>query len=216
MKTILCYGDSNTFGFDSTTGGRIPYGMRWPNVLQQQLGGGYHVIEEGINGRTAAEDDPTDDRPEVKNGKKGLVFCLRSHFPLDLVILMLGTNDLKERFFTTAGQVARNVGDLVDLTRQELAGSQDREPEILIAAPMPLGDSIESSPFCAVFGGRKALAPSIELARALRGEAERKSCRFFDAGAVAKPNPVDSVHFSREGHRVFGEAVAREVLKILG
>lgn len=216
MKTILCYGDSNTWGFDFTTGGRIPYGLRWPNILQRRLGDGYRVVDEGVNGRTTAEDDPTDDFPEVKNGKKGLIYSLRSHCPLNLVILMLGTNDLKTGFFSGVDRIARNVGDLTDLARSELGAMQGREPDILIAAPMPLGETIESSPFCGVFGGKRALAPSVELASALRREAERKVCYFLDAGAVAKPNPTDAVHFSREGHRLFAEAVEQEVRKILG
>ncbi len=214
MKTILCYGDSNTWGFNHETQGRFPYGARWPNVLQERLGSRFHVIEEGLNGRTAAKDDPDDECPQARNGRRYLIPCLDSHDPIDLIILMLGTNDLKEKFFTTVGEIADNVGILAERSREELAGRQGYEPEILLVAPMPVGSTIETSVFGGEFGGRKAIPPSIELADALRKTAERLSCYFLDASQIAQPNEDDAIHFTREGHRRFGTAVARKVREI--
>jgi lysophospholipase L1-like esterase len=215
VKNILCYGDSNTWGIDYTTGGRVPFPERWPNVLQQELGSSYHVIEEGMNGRTTVYDDPLDDCPEAKNGKKSLIPCLRSHFPLDMVILMLGTNDLKLQFFVDVDSIADHIGELVTMTREELQVRQGSVPPVMIVAPMPLGPTIESSSFCSAFGGKKALAPSIELASVLGKKAKDLSCSFIDAGKIAQPNTVDAVHFTKKGHHTFALAVAKEVRDLL-
>ena len=213
MKTILCYGDSNTWGFNYQ-GGRFPPEERWPDVMQRELGEDFYVVAEGLNGRTAGHDDPDDDCSEAKNGRRFLIPCLRSHFPLDLVILMLGTNDLKVRFFTTVDKVAEDVGTLAGMARTELRDLQGYEPEILLVAPMAIGDGIEHSVFRDVFGGRRAVRPSAELADALRRIAGRNSCHFLNAAEIAEPNPVDAVHFTREGHRLFGTRAARKVKEI--
>ena len=98
MKHILCYGDSNTFGTDPVRGGRHPYEVRWTGALQRLLGGNYRVIEEGCGGRTTVFEDQLS---YGRNGLKTLVPCIASHNPLDLIIIMLGTNDLKKRFQAT-------------------------------------------------------------------------------------------------------------------
>jgi lysophospholipase L1-like esterase len=99
MKTILCYGDSNTWGYIPGTGERYASHVRWPGVLQNALGNGYVIIEEGLCGRTTVWDDPIE---EYRSGKEYLIPCLKSHAPLDLVVLMLGSNDLKMRFAAPA------------------------------------------------------------------------------------------------------------------
>jgi lysophospholipase L1-like esterase len=119
MTTILCYGDSNTWGYTPGTGKRYERHERWTGVLQQSLGNSAIVIEEGLNGRTTVLDDPT--KP-FRNGKDYLIPCLDSHAPLDLVILMLGTNDLKHRFGMSALDIGRNVATLLDMIRQSTCG----------------------------------------------------------------------------------------------
>lgn len=214
MKTILCYGDSNTWGFNYRTGGRFSLEERWPNIMQQQLGGGFHVIEEGLNGRTAGHDGPDDDLPESRNGRKALISCLRSHYPLDLVLIMLGTNDLKAKFSMTADGIAKDVSVLVKMARKDLFLHQGYEPKILLAAPVLIAPSIEASPFWEEFGGKRALPTSAALADALRRTAERCSCSFFNAAESAEANPIDAIHLSRESHRSFGMAVAQKVREI--
>ena len=98
MKTILCYGDSNTYGLKPDSSQRYPRDVRWTGILQKKLGEDYYVIEEGLSGRTTLWDDPIE---EHKNGKTYLLPCLESHSPINLVVLMLGTNDLKTRFSLT-------------------------------------------------------------------------------------------------------------------
>mgnify|MGYP001272416558 CR=1 FL=1 len=113
MRTILCYGDSNTHG--QIPGGtpldRYTLLQRWPGVLARELGKGWHIIEEGLSGRTTVHDDPIEGA--LKNGRTYLRPCLMSHAPLDLVIIMLGTNDLKARFSQPASEVAMGIGCLI-------------------------------------------------------------------------------------------------------
>lgn len=211
MKTILCYGDSNTWGLDYRTGGRYPFEERWTTILQRRLGDGFQVVAEGLNGRTAGKDDPGDEDPEAKNGRRYLIPCLRSHCPVDLMVLMLGTNDLKTRFFTAVDDVAEDIGTLIQMTRRELGAFQGYRPKILLVAPMAVGDTIETSVFREEFGGKKAIAPSVELAGALRRVAAGVPCDFLNAAEITEPNEVDAIHFSPEGHEKFGEAVAEWV-----
>ena len=102
MKTILAFGDSLTWGYNASTGMRMDYEDRWPNVLAHGLKSKARVIEEGMNGRTTVFDDPTAE--ENRNGSVGLPIALKTHQPLDLVIIMLGTNDLKHNRGRTLAQ----------------------------------------------------------------------------------------------------------------
>src|SRR5262245_41824824 len=107
--SVLCYGDSNTWGFVPGTGARYALDVRWPGVLREQLGPEYWVIEEGLNGRTTVWEDP-----EVagRNGQQYLPPCLQTHRPLDAVILFLGLNDLKTKFGATAETIAEGLAAL--------------------------------------------------------------------------------------------------------
>ncbi len=109
MKTILCYGDSNTYGYDPVSGGRFDHNIRWPGVLRNDLGDGWWVIEEGCGGRTTVWEDPIE---RHKDGSAYLPACLHSHGPLDLIVIMLGTNDLKQaRRDSPGGGGAREAGE---------------------------------------------------------------------------------------------------------
>ena len=121
MKTILCYGDSNTWGYDPQKGGRYPKPIRWTSVLQETLGKNFDIIAEGLNGRTTVWDDPVEG--EHRNGKKYLLPCLHTHKPIDLVILFLGSNDLKYRFSVTSEDIAKSVLSLVNIIKK---AKQDR------------------------------------------------------------------------------------------
>jgi lysophospholipase L1-like esterase len=134
-KTVLCYGDSNTWGYNPKTGQRYGRDERWPGVLRKELGQGYLVVEEGLNGRTTVWDDPIEGH---KNGKTYLIPCLETHKPIDLVIVMLGTNDLKMRFSVSAFDIANGAGVLVDIVQKSAAGPQDKAPEVLLLAPPPV------------------------------------------------------------------------------
>src|SRR5215217_6037211 len=115
MKTIVCYGDSNTWGSDPVTRGRFAPDVRWTGVLLQELGAGYRVIEEGLGGRTTIVDDPIS---PFRNGRDYLIPCLESHRPFDLVTIMLGTNDLKHRFNGSASDIAESAALLAAMARR--------------------------------------------------------------------------------------------------
>ena len=206
-KTILCYGDSNTWGWNPATESRYARDERWPGVLRQELDGGYLVIEEGLNGRTTVWDDPIEG---YKNGKEYLIPCLETHKPLDLVIIMLGTNDLKARFSLPACDVAAGAGVLVDIVQRSETGRGESAPAVLLIAPPPLG---VLSDFAEMFGG--GALKSQGLGKHYRLVAEERGCYFFDAAEAIVSSDLDGIHLNADEQRKLGQAVASIVRKIL-
>jgi lysophospholipase L1-like esterase len=210
MRTILCYGDSNTHGASPTDLRRHPRDVRWPGVLRAELGDGYEVIEEGLGGRTTVWDAPF---TEGRNGAEYLQPCLWSHAPLDLVIVMLGTNDLKSAYGLSAPEIASGAGRLIDLARQSLAGPGDTPPRVLLVAPVPLGEMTERSE---LWGFGDARQVSLELGRLYAVLAATKGTAFLDAGSVCEVSPDDGVHLDAEAHGRLGRAMATKVREVLG
>lgn len=208
MKTVLCYGDSNTWGYDPATEGRFARDVRWPGVLRNELGDGYWVIEEGLGGRTTVWDDPIEG---YKNGKEYLTPCLHTHKPLDLVIIMLGTNDLKKRFSVSAFDIANGAGVLVKMVRQSECGPDGGAPPVLLLAPPPLATL---TGFAQMFEGAEPKA-SLFAEQYARVAAEQ-GCAFFDTGTVIVSSELDGIHFEAGEHAKLGRAVAGEVGKLLG
>jgi lysophospholipase L1-like esterase len=208
MRTVLCYGDSNTWGYEPATGERFPEDVRWPGVLARELGNGFRVIEEALNGRTTVREDPVE---EYKNGKDYLRPCLESHAPLDLVIVALGLNDLKARFFASASDAADGAGVLVSIAQRSGAGPDGGSPAVLLVAPPPVGLLTE---LAQMFAG--AEEKSEEFSRQYRRVAEKYGCRLLDAGDVARASDRDGIHLEPDEHRKLGEAVAASVKESLG
>ncbi|MCB9159205.1 MAG: SGNH/GDSL hydrolase family protein [Caldilineaceae bacterium] len=207
MKTILCFGDSNTWGSDPAGGPRFDLHTRWPGVLRDQLGDGYWVIEEGQRGRTTVWDDPIEG---YKNGKDYLIPCLYSHQPLDLVIILLGTNDLKMRFSVPAFDIANSAGVLVDVVQKSDAGRDNAPPPVLLIAPPPVA---KLTGFAQMFAGaeEKSRLLGAEYARV----AQEKGCAFLDAGTVIRSSDLDGIHFAPGEHKKLGDAVAARVRDLL-
>lgn len=213
MKNVLCYGDSNTHGYDGVTGKRFPWGVRWTSLVQETLReDGVRIIEEGQNGRTTVWDDPIEG---MKNGLKYLIPCLESHSPLDVVVLMLGTNDIKQRFSLTAADVAAGAEKLVKTIKMYFRENQEPVPEILLVSPLKIREEILSHQFSPMFGGERAVQISNELADYYREAARRQGCAFLDAAAVTLPCAEDSVHLDLEGHRALAGAVTKKLREIL-
>jgi lysophospholipase L1-like esterase len=208
MKTILCYGDSNTWGYNPADGSRFPRDVRWPGVLRQELGAGYEVIEEGLGGRTTVFDDPIYD---YRNGKEYLIPCLYSHAPLDLVVIMLGTNDLQQRFGRSAADIAAGAGVLVGIALRGDAGSGGGAPRVLLVAPPPLG-SLPVDDAEILEGGE---AKSRRFAQQYRRVAASWGCAFLDAGEIITASDLDGVHFEASQHKKLGRAVAELVRQLL-
>jgi len=208
MKTILCYGDSNTWGYIPGTGNRYPRQVRWPGVLQNLLGEKFHVIEEGLNGRTTVMDDPT---RIAKNGLPYLRPCLDSHAPIDLVVLMLGTNDTKHRFGLSAFDISEGVAMLVNIIQQSAAGLNNRAPAILLVSPVVLDPAPEKSD---LFEG--AAQKSRELAGHMENVAKANRCAFLDASLHTGVSPIDGIHLDEEGHQALGHAIAQKIQHLVG
>ena len=202
MKRILCWGDSNTWGYVPEDGMRYGPGVRWTSRLQEILGRKWEVIEEGLNGRTLATDDPL--RP-LRNGRDALMISLLSHRPIDLLILMLGTNDVKQRMRLEPSEIGAHLKDIIRELR-ELDFSPYQVPRrILIIAPAILG------PFplgtdCEDFLG--AEEKSRALPEIFQNIAQLLGCEYFDVNSVAKVSPVDGLHLDRSGHFALAEAIA--------
>ena len=209
QKNILCFGDSNTWGFPPDCGARYDRQTRWPGVLQQQLGEDYYVIEEGLPGRNTVWDDPVEGD---KNGLKQLVPLIHSHMPLDLLIIMLGTNDFKNRFSVSPLDISWSIGRLVKAARECGHPLLGEAPEVLVICPPPLAD-LSKSPFAGILVG--AEEKSRQLASVLEAFCEDNQIRMFDAGSVVQTSPVDGVHWEKEEHRKLGVAVAAQVQAIL-
>ena len=207
MKTVLCFGDSNTWGWNPATQARYARGDRWPGVLRSELGDGYEVIEEGQNGRTTVWNDPIEG---YRNGREYLIPCLPSHAPINLVIIMLGTNDLKVRFSLSAYDIASGAGVLVDIVQRSDAGVDGGPPLVLLVAPPPLGRLTE---FADMFGG--AVPKSRKFSEQFRRVADECGCALLDASQVIVSSGLDGVHFEAGEHRKLGHAVAQSVVEIL-
>ena len=210
MKTyqILCYGDSNTWGYMPVVAQRYPRPIRWTGVMAEQLGSRFHIIEEGQNGRTTVWDDPLEGD---KNGLRYLPACLDSHKPLDMVILMLGTNDLKARFSLTALDIALGVDRLVQVIQKFGCGVDGQAPAILLAAPPPINPQDDWG--AEMFRGGQE--KSLHLARRYAEMAEKSGCEFFDVSQFIAVDPADGVHYSESSHRLLGQAMAERVLSIV-
>ncbi|MCW1920527.1 SGNH/GDSL hydrolase family protein [Rhodobacter sp. KR11] len=210
MRTVLCFGDSNTYGQIPGRGplDRFGWDQRWPGVMQAELGPGWHIIEEGLSGRTTVRDDPIEG--EHKNGRRYLKPCLQSHAPVDLVILMLGTNDLKRRFSQPASEVAMGIGCLVHDTKELMPGRGGHVPEIMIVAPPPMLEDLRE--WASIFDG--APEKSHRLGLEFEVMADSLEVHFFDAATVCACDPADGFHLGASAHAALGQALAREVQAI--
>ncbi len=211
MKQILCFGDSNTFGTDPINGGRHPWPVRWPGALQQLLGPDYRIIEEGLGGRTTVFDDPIE---PGRCGLQALPVCLGSHRPLDLVAVMLGTNDLKSRFHLTTRDLGQAMGTLLQALFSYPFGPVYPTPKVLLISPIRVLDTIEESPYGCFTAD--AAERSGHFAEAYRPVAEQFGCAFFDAASVAGPSARDSLHMEAEAHARLAQALAGVIPTLVG
>jgi lysophospholipase L1-like esterase len=212
MKTILCFGDSNTWGMapmtSLTSSIRHALADRWPSVLQERLGPSFQVIAEGLNGRTTVFDDPIDGAH--KNGRTYLLPCLESHAPLDAVIIMLGTNDLQSRFDLAPHDIAAGASQLVRMISSDVRGQNGLRPRVLLVSPPRIGPL---RLFADVYAG--ASEKSGYLSRHYRTVAETLDCAFLDAAEHAQASATDGIHLEAPEQRALGRAIAAEIRQVL-
>ncbi|MBL8791582.1 MAG: SGNH/GDSL hydrolase family protein [Rhizobiales bacterium] len=210
MKSILAFGDSLTWGFEAGTFKRHPFESRWPNVLAAGLGAKARVIEEGMNGRTTVFPDPVCDAE--RNGAVALPILLESHHPLDLVIIMLGTNDIKYANRCRAFDAAMGMQRLVGLVKNHDYNADYVPPQILLVSPPHLVKT-DDEWFNDLWG--HATAESKLFARHYNRVADENECHFFDAASVAVADKTDGGHLDAANTRKIGEGLVPVVKKIL-
>lgn len=212
-KHILCFGDSNTHGYcaepwDTEDGGsRFTENERWTCLLQKALGDEYLVIEEGLGGRTTAFRDPA---TEGLSGLDYIYPCMKSHAPLDLVIVMLGTNDTKERFSANAAFIGACMERLVKKIKQTNAWD-GKEPNVLVIAPPHLLENFD----CVAMGGYSCVVKSREVAKYYEQICKNQSCAFLDAEGIAEFNKTDATHLTKKGHAALAAKLAEIVPTLL-
>jgi lysophospholipase L1-like esterase len=210
-KTLVAYGDSNTWGAATRPrpDGRYGPEERWPGVLQRILGHDWRVIEEGLNGRTTVHADPVEG--EWLNGADYLLPCLKSHAPVDLVVIALGANDLKARFAVTAADIAFSLGRLVEIARSSGTGRNGGGPSVIVVAPPPIPDYRSGFPdWRLMFDG--APAKSRALGPLAAAVAQENGVGFIDAGRHITVSNADGLHLDPEAHATLGKVIADFVL----
>jgi lysophospholipase L1-like esterase len=219
VKRILVYGDSNTWGYIPIESGpteRYAADVRWPGVMQAELGEGYEVIEEGLSARTTDIPDPT--LPHISgaglDGSAALSPTIASHLPLNLVVIMLGTNDVKAQFERSPFRIGLGMGKLVDIVNQTGSGvgTDYPTPEVLVLAPPPLGDLFPEGRAERFAGG---VEKTQELPQHYEAIANAAGAEFLDVGTLTETDGIDGVHFSAEAHEEIGRGVAERVQSML-
>ena len=199
MAVVMCFGDSNTHGtppiVDVSRYDRFAKGIRWPTLLKAA-----EVIEEGLPGRVTAQDDPI--MGAHMNGQIGLKAALESHGPIDILIIMLSTNDVKARFNATAETVACGIASLLDIAQQPTLQTRHGSFKILLICPPPV---VEVGVLKGEFYG--ANARSTALPKLLKPLAQARGVEFLDAGSEIQVSPIDGVHFEADAHSKLAAAV---------
>ena len=216
-KHIVCLGDSNTHGYcadpqDCADGGiRFNESERWTRLLQKNLGEDYLVVEEGLSGRTTCFTDP------IHEGMSALDYitpCLKSHEFVDLLIIMLGTNDTKDRFYASAACIGIGMARLVKKAQATECWG-DKKPNILVVAPPPIGEGMLTSPVADTMG-TGCVKKSEELAHYYKEQCDLIGAHFLNAADVgAEFNEVDYMHLTRKGHAQLAAALAELVPSLI-
>ena len=214
-KTVLCFGDSLTWGFDPRGGEsfvRYGFAERWTRRLQAELGAAYHVIEDGLNGRTTVFDDP------VIGGMSGLAqlpTALKTHMPLDLVVVMLGSNDAKTRFGVNGDEIARALGRLLDVIAKSNCGPGGKAPQMLVLVPPAMGD-IGRSWLAPMFDPVHSRAANERLRVTYPAIAAAFGAHCFDVNQVVRPGTIDGLHLDPDALQPLAAALAETIRGLLG
>lgn len=203
-KTILCYGDSNTWGNIPRSDDRYPRSVRWPGALQNLLGEEYEVISEGLNGRTLTALDP---QKQQRTSFTDVHACIESADPIDLMIIMLGTNDIKTTYNLTAEEIAQDLEEVIALIRHERI-ELTKQPQLLIICPpavlIPSDGNLDE---------RMVNGPELftKLPNLYKEVAYRYGAEFMDAGVIIKSSMIDGYHLDANAHKTLAEAIAIKI-----
>lgn len=209
IKQIVCFGDSNTHGYDAVTDRRFDESKRWPCLLEKYLGGSYRVMEEGLCGRTTVFDDPL---LEGLNGLQSIAPCLLTHEPVDLLVIMLGTNDTKRRFNCSADTIARGMVRFLKKAQSVPEAFRNGVPSILLLAPPPIAPEYKDT---SVFEemGPGCDEKSRKLAALYEAACSTLSCHFLDAGSIPEMhmNTTDYMHLDCNSHNLLAKRLAETI-----
>lgn len=206
MKQILCFGDSNTYGLIPKAGGRYPWGIRWTSILSEKLKTeNYKVIEEGLCGRTTIFDDPL---REGRCGTQMLPVILETHNPIDITVVMLGTNDCKSIYGATAELIGKGISKIIGQIRTYAKGSK-----ILLISPIHLGMDVWKNDYDPEFS-TASVSVSKDLAKVYQKVSENENIYFLDASSYANPSSLDQEHLDEEGHRLLAGAIFVKIREI--
>ncbi|MDR2709033.1 MAG: SGNH/GDSL hydrolase family protein [Elusimicrobiota bacterium] len=212
MKNVLCFGDSNTYGYNPHNFGRFEWHQRWTGILQKELGTDFKIIEEGYNGRTTLIEDSTN---PYRNSRNYLFPILAAHAPLDLIIICLGTNDTKARFNLCAASIAKLMQEIVRMIKTfNYENDSYKKPEILLLSPIEIGQGVVDL-FDNAFD-EKSVIKSKALGKLYKEIAQKMSCHFFDLSTIAKASDADYLHLDEAGHLAIGRKLCEIVKNILG
>lgn len=199
MKQILCFGDSNTYGLIPGTTKRYGWNIRWTGILDEALRvKGYRIIEEGLCGRTTVFPD------SFREGRKGtdvLPILLESHNPIDIVILMLGTNDCKAVYHATAEIIGKGIERLINQIKQKIP-----KVKIILVSPIHLGEGVWEEGFDTEFSD-SSVETSKKLHKVYNRIADGNGIYYLKASEYAKPSPTDREHLDEVGHRKLAEGL---------
>ncbi len=212
-RTLLCYGDSNTHGTQPMAAwddrARFGRDMRWPGLLARALAPDWEVIAEGHPGRTTVHNDPIEG--PHRNGLRILPAILETHYPIDAVLLMLGTNDLKGRFSVNATDIALSLENLIAVVRASGVGPHGTAPAVMLVAPPPI---LEIGCLAEIFAG--GAVKSQGLGARAEAVAVRAGVPFVDAGALISVSDIDGIHYSAESHAALAVALCAAVRRHFG
>ena len=213
-RRIVCFGDSNTWGYNPESGSRYSDDIRWTKLLEKKLGGDYRIIEEGQNGRTIANPDPWE--WGTKCGMDQILPILESHMPMEVLVIMLGSNDLKSKFGLPAPDIAGSLQNMLKSVRGHLRYYLNNpDLKILIIAPPALGENFASSPFAEFFDADSVVQKSKDISKWFELVAGQFGCEFLDATSQVTAGDVDSLHLSPEGHAKLAELVYQKLKSML-
>ncbi|MBR1623333.1 MAG: arylesterase [Pseudobutyrivibrio sp.] len=206
MRNILCFGDSNTYGLRPDNGDRFDTNIRWTGILSKKLGtDDYRVIEEGLCGRTTVFEDST---RIGRNGSLYLPVFLESHYPVDTVVLMLGTNDCKTIYNASSTVIGRGIEILLKQIR-----AYKNDMEIVLVSPIHLGEKVWLKEYDPEFN-QQSVATSKELKAVFAKLAEEYDCKFLAASDVAEPSETDQEHMDEKSHELLAGAIYEKLIKI--
>ena len=198
MKKIICYGDSNTFGYNTKDGSRFDENIRWTSVLQKNLGENYDVINEGVCDRTGFVNNP-----------KGFLFSAQKHFPklmsktdkFDLLILWIGTNDLQSQYDISIGAVEKGLETLINI-------AQEKSKNIILISPVILNDTILKGFFNYQFNNT-SIIKSRKIGRIYRTLANVYHCVYFDVNKITATSELDGLHYDEKSHKIIADKLSQ-------